>query len=422
MATPAAEVFRRKQVHGKTRERWPLLARRPAGMYPERMPMPTLVLTKVREYNFAQHHVTPGFQATDIAQAARSVVGLHSARLPSPYVALHTRVSGFGIRDLRRGLLDTRNLIKLRCMRRTLHVVPLDLAPVVHQATLSFRVADCWRVFRRFGVPDTSLRRVREALVDAVALQPFSPRAIHDALPASLWPRSVRSQRSLRTTLVRTMIKLLWEEGVLCYLNMSPHWGSETRFYGNTQSIYPTLDLGSVSPCDAQRRLVRYHVDQFGPVTEADTSWWSGLGRATVRRCVQELDDIIPTRVRGLPGQFFMTRAGLSRLSTFQHPSEPWLCLLAYEDPSLKGYFDSRLRYVDAQSYGKLFNQIGESRASIVANGRVVGIWSWDKKKGRVRCDPFDSLEAALLPRLHTAVRDLEICLHEQMTDTAGAA
>ncbi|MGH3904748.1 MAG: DNA glycosylase AlkZ-like family protein [Pseudonocardiaceae bacterium] len=54
--------------------------------------------------------------------------------------------------------------------------------------------------------------------------------------------------------------------------------------------------------------------------------------------------------------------------------------LLAYEDPSLKGYFATRHRYVDHQHRTTLFNTIGEVRASIAVAGRCVGTWQFDRR------------------------------------------
>jgi hypothetical protein len=61
-----------------------------------------------------------------------------------------------------------------------------------------------------------------------------------------------------------------------------------------------------------------------------------------------------------------MTVRGLSSYLDTSFQQDGWLTLLAYEDPSLKGYYESRFLYVDQKHYRLLFNKIGESRASII--------------------------------------------------------
>ena len=49
----------------------------------------------------------------------------------------------------------------------------------------------------------------------------------------------------------------------------------------------------------------------------------------------------------------------------------------------------TRLRYVNDKHYNSLFNQIGEVRASIIHNGKAIGIWEWDKKNKKIKLEYF---------------------------------
>ena len=68
-----------------------------------------------------------------------------------------------------------------------------------------------------------------------------------------------------------------------------------------------------------------------------------------------------------------------------------WVTLLAYEHPSWKGYYESRSRDVNKEYYNLLFNQIGEVRASIIYNGKAIGIWEWDKKQKHIILQYFSN-------------------------------
>jgi len=351
-------------------------------------------LSRVRQFSFHHHHVVPGAQSSSLQQVADLLVGLHSARLQTPYVALHARVTGFANDHLRHETCVARRFIKLRCMRRTLHTVPLALAPVVHQATLDLRLADCHRMHRKLGLASREVQRLEWEILRTVEEGPLSSAQIEARVATAMLrlTKTVRAGAEPRLR-IRAVLRSLWERGDLCYLNLSEHWGSEVRLYGATQREYPDLTLSSITREEAQMRLVQVYVDGYGPALEEDFVWWSGLSLRKLRRHLQETEgEIVRLRIRELDGDFLMSRAHFETLRDFKLPRSPWLRLLAYEDPSLKGYHASRARYVEESHYSKLFNRIGEARASIILNGSVIGCWHWDKAGQRIVSEPFDTL------------------------------
>ncbi len=81
--------------------------------------------------------------------------------------------------------------------------------------------------------------------------------------------------------------------------------------------------------------------------------------------------------------------------------------MLAYEDPALKGYFSTRCRYVSAEEYGSLFNSIGEARASILLDGRVVGIWRFERGNGRITYDLLGRVSKRSQRRIGERLEDM---------------
>lgn len=374
-----------------------------------------LSINKVNLYTASKHNILPEFQIDDIGQVARNLVGLHSARLPTPFVTLHSRLHNFQTQDLQDELFVSRNLIKVRCMRKTLHIVPLDLAPVVHQATLHFRVADCLRVYKKYNLSDDDIQELQTRICELVRQKPLSSQAILSVI-------AVDSKHLLRIKdnlvdwkhVIRTVIKHLWEQGVICYLNTSRHWGSESRLYGYTKNWYPRLDFQAMPSSIAQTHLIKFHIEKYGPVTENDICWWSGLGKKTVREgLIKIADELLEVYVGGFKSPFYMSQLDYARYLAFKSDSLNRLALLAYEDPSLKGYFESRKRYIRPQYYAQLFNQIGEARASIMINGEVGGVWCWDKQHQRIHYELFWQFDSRVLRSLNLAIQELESCLNE---------
>lgn len=336
-----------------------------------------------------RHHVVPGTQIDQITILTESLVGLHSARLTTPFFASRIRLIGFNRRLWTDATQYSRSVIKLRCMRRTLHTASHELAPILHQSTLAFRLADVRRQYGTLGVTDAQVAGTREQVLQAVEGGPASARQIEDHILSGMKQRGKDAQ-----LLVRTALKELWEEGSLCYLNLSDRLGGEERRYGSLQREFPQLDLSNIDAEWAQRQLVAAHVSAYGPVTIKDIAWWSGLSSRRILSILQQLQkSITQVFVEGFPYDFFIDSNTLEWIKRTKLFNEPWAEFLAYEDPSLKGYYQSRRRYVTDEFAVSLFNKIGEARASIICSGEVVGIWDWSLPKRCIRFLLFRRLD-----------------------------
>ena len=109
-------------------------------------------VNKINEYTLMKHNILPGYQQSCIGNVARNHLGLHSARIMTPYTTLCSRLKGYNPQMLTSQLYKDKKLIKMRCMRTTLHIVPLDIASILHMATLDLRLSDCKLFFRRNAI------------------------------------------------------------------------------------------------------------------------------------------------------------------------------------------------------------------------------------------------------------------------------
>lgn len=353
-------------------------------------------------YVLAKHHVPPGFQSNDLAEIVHDLFGLHAARLPTPYTTLFVRSPEFESRSLWEVLYVQKQMIKLRCMRRTLHILPLYFAPIAHKATISFRVSDCLQQYKKLNADSSFIEEVKNWILNLTRERSVSSKEIESLAKLELGCWSEEDSK-----IIRIIIKELWESGELCYINQSDHWGREERLYGNTSTVYPDLKLNEISVDEAQKQLVYHHISRFGPVTEKDISWWSGLSIGAVRKAIQSFaDDLIIVELDQSESKHYMMKDDLDRLSEFRSPKS-WVSLLAYEDPTLKGYFESRFMYVHPSHYDLLFNKIGESRASIIVNGRVVGIWELDKKERKIHWNLFEQQEASIEKQIRYQIDEM---------------
>lgn len=127
--------------------------------------------------------------------------------------------------------------------------------------------------------------------------------------------------------------------------------------------------------------LLRRYLAAFGPANIDDFQWWSGLTRGEITPALTSVrSELIDVRLDEHPEPLLLLAEHEPRLLAAEPLPHTHIDLLAYEDPSLKGYFTTRHRYVDDQHRATLFNKIGEVRVSIAHAGRCVGTWQFDRR------------------------------------------
>lgn len=344
----------------------------------------TLTSPDAMTYIFKKHNVYPGYQTDSIEIAIRNLFGLHAARLPTPYVSLFSRVNNMNTTMLWDDLYLKKTLIKLRCMRKTLHILPLDFAEIAHHATINLRLNECSSKIKKMNVSDSLIQEIGKIIVRQVKCQPTDG---NELINIALQQTGIGSERR---ALVSLVIKELWEKGILCYINNNKDWGKESRVYGFTKHHYSRLNIDEYDIGKATDLLVYYYIKTFGPVTEMDMYWWTGLSRKSLSASLSKISsEIMKIKIDERPSIYYMNREDFEKYLNENNSLQDWVTFLAYEDPTLKGYFESRYLYVNSENYNILFNSIGEVRSSIIINGRVEGIWYWDKKHKKIEWQIF---------------------------------
>ncbi len=79
-----------------------------------------------------RHHLAR--PATSVEEATAGLVGLHSSDPVTVHVSLFARVADFMPADLEDALYERKSLVRMLGMRRTMFVVPLDVAAIMDEA------------------------------------------------------------------------------------------------------------------------------------------------------------------------------------------------------------------------------------------------------------------------------------------------
>jgi DNA glycosylase AlkZ-like len=342
-------------------------------MAPLTQETPRLVLDEAgaaRAWNWilARQGLADGRRLSSAAEIADAALGLHAARLPSPYAIVAARSGDPAVPGTLFTAPVRASLLTVRCMRKTLHALPLPLASAAHAATLRFRDRDAQRAVYNAGYSPAAIEEVICELGALLQDGPLPHRAIEALLRAG--GREIRA--------ARLAVKVAWERGVIAYVNATDSWDREARTFTLTASAYPGLDL-SLARDQAVTALVTAYFHRYGPATVRDAAWWSGLSAtdiATALRRSQRPLVTVATPWSTRPCLMFADQAA----EAASHREAAGVQLLAHEDPALKAYYETRDRYLAGLPQRHAFNQIGEAQPAVTVNGTVTGTWSWDSR------------------------------------------
>ena len=322
-----------------------------------------------------RQHLAPEYRVDSMAEAARGVVGLHATDPASVYLSSWARMRQPSIEVIERELYEERRLIRILAMRRTLFVVPTDDAPIL-QAAASLGVA---RIERRrneqlaglLGVddPDGWMRAAEAATMAALEERgEATAQELASAVPALARKVRVNIGKSYEGDISissRVLILLALEGRVVrgrprgTWLSSQYRWATTEHWLGRP---LPVLD-----EAEAQAQLVARWLARFGPGTEVDMRWWSGLTARAVRAALAA----VGAETVDLDGAVGFVLSGDTAATL---APRPWVALLPALDPTTMGW-QARDWYLGAHR-NALFDSSGNAGPTIWVDGRIVGGWT----------------------------------------------
>ena len=330
-------------------------------------------------------HLAPGHEAPDVATAAGDLVGLHASDPVTVHLAAAARVHGARVADVERALYEDRTVLRMLGMRRTLFVVPVDLAPVVHAAcTRAIAAAERKRLVQlveQGGVaedPDRWVEEANEATMRALAAR---GEAFANELSADVPALRARIRLAegkpyaADANLTTFVLSRLAAEGRIVRGRPRGTWISSQHRWAPTEAWFPG-GLPELPTEAARVELVRRWLRTFGPATVADVRWWAGWTLRDTRAALAE----VATAEVDLDGQ-----PGLVLADDLEpeRPVEPAAVLLPALDPTVMGWTE-RDWYLGPHRQ-VLFDRNGNAGPTVWWDGRVVGGWAV-RADGTVAC------------------------------------
>ncbi len=324
-----------------------------------------------------RHLLAPDARAGSLVDAARALVAIHSSDPVSVFLGARARMCDPRPSALERELYEDRTVIRMLGMRRTLFVVPRELASVVQMAcTRTVAARERARLLGYLEQVDTGedaaawLAEIEgETHRALVARGEASTTDLYADVPRlgvqMLLAAGRRYQAQIR--LGTRVLPLLAAQGLAVRGRPRGTWISSQYRWHPIERWLPD-GMAALAPQEAVAELVRRWLGSFGPGTMGDLRWWTGLTVAAVKRALADVGAVEVGLEGGSTG--FVLADDLEP----EPESAPAAVLLPALDSTVMGWTERS--WFLGPHVPRLFDTNGNGGPTVWWRGRVVGGWA----------------------------------------------
>jgi uncharacterized protein YcaQ len=345
--------------------------------------MQTLEEDVATQYVLKKHHLLNVSKAENVLQVVNDIIALHATSAGTPYLSLFARMKNFQRRHLDEEFYVKRNLIRLTAMRSTLFITSIESAPLLYQAT-KWSEPQLLKWLRKWGIQPSEHQELTQKLHNILKGGGKTLSEIKKVLPKEIMRSvEVKAGKSIyRGTNVSTVLNAMTLRGlVISEKALGTLRLTSANHYRLIQENYPNLNLESIESEEAKAMLVKCYVKVFGPVTEDDIAWWTGLSKTDMKMALTAIEkELVNVLLNGLRGDYLMLKTDYEQLLEFKPSKTHSVSLLPYEDPYTKGY-KARERLIEKEREKTVYVG-GGVQPTILLNGKIIGTWNRSIEEG----------------------------------------
>jgi len=304
-------------------------------------------------------------------EVARAVVALHATDPATVFLALRARSASLDVAAIEHALYADRSLVRMLGMRRTMFVLPLEEAAVVHAAASRAVAAEARRRYVKLltdaGIAGGGalLSELEDAAEAALLVRGEATGAEISADVPKM--RTTLSVPGGETNVSPWVMLLLAADGRIARGRPRGGWTS-TQWRWSPMRAWLPDGLAELATDEARIELLRLWLGAFGPGTVADLRWWTGWTAAQVKQALAPLKPVEVALDDGPTGLVLP-----SDVDPVPAP-DPWVALLPALDPTPMGW--SQRDWFLGPHRTALFDRNGNVGPTVWVDGRVVGGWA----------------------------------------------
>jgi hypothetical protein len=379
-----------------------------------------VITAEKRRARLARRHRLDGSAPSALA-ATEAVCVLHATDPATVFLSVLARSTRATIASIEAALYEQRSLVRMLAMRRTMFVVPMGLAPVIHAAA-SLEVATRIRrqMVSELGRLPTEpllpkdvgawLRRVEagteRALAELGGATGTQLSAAEPRLRTAILPSTGKSW-DVRRNVTTRLLTMMAAEGRMVRGKPRGDWRSRQHFWEPPDRWWPD-GLPELPAAEARAELLRRYLAAFGPATVTDMQWWTGWTLGTTRKVLADVDtDEVEVE----------TGPALVLTDDLEPEPEPKPCaaLLPALDATPMGWKE-REWFLGPHAKA-LFDTNGNIGPTVWWEGRIVGGWAV-RPDGEVVWRALEDVGSSVVAAVDAAAERL----HERLGGAAVAA
>lgn len=331
---------------------------------------PAVSLAQARAFVLAKQGLSRA-GCKNVYDATLATAGVYGTA-PTCYLSYAARVEAFQFAHLDEELYLRRRLVRLRCMRESAYIEPVEALPVIVAATGARVAQAAGRLIRLSGLSDGSYAALADRIEELLAGHP---------------PATVAELRELLGTQVppdrqalQYVVALMCRQTRLVRAEVRGSWRSDTYAYARW-SDWVGAPAEEVEPETARAELAQRYLRAFGPATTADLQWWAGWSARETTAAVSALGDSVTTVTvtdpEAAPVAAFVLADEQPALSAADPEDARGVRLLPVWDAYPMGYADRR-RLVAASDYARIYDRAGNATSVVLVDGVAAGVWEFD--------------------------------------------
>ncbi|MCK5184251.1 MAG: AlkZ family DNA glycosylase [Candidatus Heimdallarchaeota archaeon] len=328
----------------------------------------------IQHYHLQKQSLRSKISQQDFGVILKNHIGLHSTDYLTPYFSLWARVKKFDPADLFQAISKNKLAVRMRAFRRTVFVVHRENLEIIIGSMIHFldkHKRNNIKDMEKMGMEKGTYERMKDDLIKLLRKEfPLSTSQIKKEL-SSKWSGEW----------VKASLHLLEFEGMIARIGQR-YITDRTIKYGLFEDYIPELKRETFDTKNSLKALFGKYIQQFGPITVDDFSWWLPLTKTETKNIIDSMKDDIE-EFEFNSKHYMMLKDDYKSLMNFDDSKIdfPVVNLLPYEDHFVKAY-KIRNWYLSDEIFPKLniagTMHMGQIRPSIWVNGEIKGRWEID--------------------------------------------
>ncbi len=345
--------------------------------------MTNITSNEANHFVLRKQHLTDNSSPQDIVKIVENIGGLHATSSITPYLSLFARIKNFAKEHLDEEFYVKKSLGKIRCIRGTLYIFPKEMISLVYTATNKLVENQSRKALEFRGVSLEEYKKISKSIISI----------LEDDKSKEMTASEIK--KALQTKInISYILYLMCDQGLIIR--------SRPRKYSLFKEYFPDMNFSGINEQEAESQLVHYYLRAFGPASEEDIVWWTGLGKTKIINALNRIEDqFFHIKISDSDDKLMLLKSDKGLIEMINQANRNTINLLPILDPYLMGYKKRGRYFLSLKHYNFIFDRTGNATSTILINGRVIGVWDLGKdEKPLLKLFLFEKTEEEVLTEI----------------------